>query len=164
MSASTRSKAAGALAGLSGTNYFETETGFMEQGIMLAQMPLLIRAQAIAAQTTLRKSGQFSGQFERCGQRSPGLAETVDETHAAGLFAGDTAAGEDQIHRMAVTDQPGQTHGATIYEGYPPTSTIDTKYRISSSYPKVTPDREFQPAGNGMTFYRRNNRLAEQHA
>jgi SAM-dependent methyltransferase len=68
--------------------------------------PLVDRREAIRAQAALRQSGQLRRQFLSSKPRLPGGNHPVRQPDGQGFVGRDGAAGQDQVHRPAVPDQP----------------------------------------------------------
>lgn len=68
--------------------------------------PLVDRREAIRAQAALRQAGQLQGQFLRARARLPMRNHTIGQADGQGLVGRNRTAGQDQVHRPAVSDQP----------------------------------------------------------
>ncbi len=93
----------------------------------------------------------------------PGRHHPVDQPDPEGLPSVHLAAGEDQVHRPAGTDQPRQADRATVDERHPPATAEDPEAGVVCSDPKVAPDRQLQPTGDGVPLDGGDDRLAEAH-
>ena len=110
------------------------------------------------------RAGQLAGQLDGHGQRPAGRGDPVDEPDPLGLGAVDAPAGEDQVHRPAVADQPGQAHRAEVDERHAEAPAVHAEDGIDGGHPQVTPQGQLQPPGHGGTLDGRDDRLAEPHA
>jgi len=53
-------------------------------------------------------------QLPRRGQSIAGFHQPVGQSHTQGFFARDTASGQDQVQRLALSDQARQPDGPQI--------------------------------------------------
>ena len=90
--------------------------------------------------------------------------EAVGEAHAQRLLAGDAAAGEDQVERVAVAEQPRQPDGAAVHQRDAPAPAVDAEHRVLGRDAQVAPGGELEPARDGVALDGGDHRLAEQHA
>ena len=95
------------------------------------------------------------------GERLARRDDAVDEADPLGLDAVDAAAGEDQVDRPAVADQPRQADRAEVDERHAEAPAVDAERGVGGGDPQVAPQRQLEPAGDGRTLDRRDHRLAE---
>src|SRR5260221_5275851 len=98
----------------------------------------------------------------RSFERVAGFRKAVRQSHPQCFFSMDSSPGENEIERMTVTDQTGQTHRAQIDQRNAEAAAVDAEDRITGSDPQVAPKSEFQAAGHGVAFNGGDDRLAEQ--
>ncbi len=88
-----------------------------------------------------------------------GLAEPVREAHAQRLVAGDAATGQDQVERVAQADEPREPHGAAVDQRDAPTAAEHAEDGVASGDAQIAPQRELEPARDGVPLDRRDHRL-----
>ena len=134
------------------------------QRLVERQRPLLVGRPAVAAQRGLRARGDLGR--ERDGGRAclAGLDEAVGEPHALRLVAADAPAGDDQVERVAVAEQPRQADRPAVHQRDAPAPTVDAEHRVAGGDAQVAPRRELEAAGHRVALDRRDHRLGEQHA
>ena len=92
---------------------------------------------------------------------APPAGDAVDEPDALGLDAVDAAAGEDQVDRPAVADQPGQAHRAEVDERHAEAPAVHAEHGVDGGDAQVAPQGQLQPPGDGRALDGRDDRLAE---
>jgi hypothetical protein len=86
-----------------------------------------MRRQAVRPKAALREVSQFVGQAKRGVERLATRYETVDQTHPEGFLAVDTSAGQDQVHRVAVADEPGKADSPEVQKRHAEAATEDAE-------------------------------------
>ncbi len=61
-------------------------------------------------------------------------------------------------------DEPGQADGAAVDQRDTPPPAVHAEDGVAGGDAQIAPQRELEPAGDGMTFHRRDDGLVEQHA
>ena len=89
--------------------------------------------------------------------------QPIGESQPLRFFAGHTTAGEDQIHGVALAQQPGQADGAAVHQGYAPAPAVHAKHRVICCDTQIAPHRQFETTGNRVTFHRGDDGLAQYH-
>ena len=87
--------------------------------------------------------------------------DAVNQTDGHCFIGGHRAAGEYQIERAAHPDHPRQANRAAVNQGNSETPVENAEYRAFLGNSHVAPQRQFEPAANGVARYRANHRLAE---
>src|SRR2546425_326590 len=104
---------------------------------------------------------------------STGRASTAERTPApvpvrtvfiASSPARHTPPGEDHVHRVAVTDQPGQTHRAEVDQRHAPAPAEDAEDGVGGRHAEVAPERQLEATRDGVALDRGEDGLREQHA
>src|SRR6478735_8297791 len=95
-----------------------------------------------------RSADRRSARMHFCGKRAISSASAIA-----------CAAGEDQIDRRRMADQPWQADGAEIDQGYAETAAEDAKSRVVGDHAHIRPQRQFHPAGHRKTLDRRDDRF-----
>jgi hypothetical protein len=93
-----------------------------------------------------------------------GLDNAVRQAHAEGFVAAHTAAGEDEVHGVAVADEAGQADGAAVDEGDTPAAAEDAEDRVASGHAHVAPGSQLEPASDRVALDGGDHGLGEQHA
>ena len=83
------------------------------------------------------------------GAGTPARDDLVDEADPVGLVGVDDPAGEDQVHRDAVADDPRQALGAAVAEPDVPAPARDAERRVVVGDAEVGPARPLQAARVG---------------
>ena len=65
------------------------------------------------------------------------------------------AAGEDQVERAALADQARQAHRAAVDQRHAPAAAEDAEHRVFVGHAQVAPQRQLEPAGDGVARDRR---------
>ena len=73
-------------------------------------------------------------------------------------------AGEDQVHRPAVPDQPRQSHRAAVDQRHAPAPAEHPEHRVLLGDPQVAPQRQLEAAGHRVATDRGDHRLGQRHA
>src|SRR2546422_1461944 len=76
----------------------------------------------------------------------------------------DSAAGQDEVHRVAVPDQPGQTDRAQVEQGDSKAAAEYPENRVDCCDAEVAPERELEASGDRVAFDGRQHRLAQKQA
>src|SRR5262245_32685678 len=152
------------LAGLAGADHLQAELRLEPQRILQAELPLAIRGQAVAAQAALWERGEIVRELLRFLERATLRHDPVRETHHARLVAGDAAAGEDQVERVRVADQAGEPDGAAVDQRHAPAAAEHAEDGVLGGDAQVAPERELEPARDGVPLHRGDHRLREEHA
>ena len=77
------------------------------------------------------------------------------------LVGADRPAGEHEVERPALPDQPRQPHGATVDQRHAPAPAEHAEHRVVGHHPEIAPERELEPARDRVTLDRGDHRLAE---
>ena len=93
---------------------------------------------------------------------SPGRDDAVDEADGEGLGRRHGAAGEDEVHGAAVADDPGQAHRAEVAQRDPEAAAEDAEDGVLGGDAQVAPQRQLDPAGDGVALDRRDDGLGER--
>ena len=128
------------------------------------RLPLGQRRRPVRAQARLRERGQLRGQLLGRRPRLAGRHHPVREPDRQRLVRLDRAAGEDQVQRPALPDQPRQPHGAAVDQRHAPAPAEHPEHRRRVRHPQVAPQRQLQPAGHRVPADRRDHRLRQHHA
>src|SRR5260370_11132609 len=149
--------------GLAGSQDFKTVAQFIASGFVPGHGPLLVCREPVSAQTLLRKLSDGMSEQQRMFQRLARLDQTIDQTHLQRFFSRNAAAGQDEIQRVAVSDEPRQTYGPQVDQRNAESATVDAKHCIVRGHAKIAPQRQFQSTGNCMPFHGGDDRFAQKH-
>src|SRR5262245_19134807 len=134
------------------------------QGVVERQAPLLVARSPVAPQAQLRKPRELVRELDGTVERPARIGDPVREPHGERLVARHAAAGEDHVEGAAVPDEAGEPHGAAVDQRDAPPSAVHPEHRVPCGDAQVTPQRELEPAGDGVTLDGGDDRLVEQHA
>src|SRR6185369_10251369 len=87
-----------------------------------------------------------------------GLDDLVDEADGRGLVRADHLSGEDQLHRLALADEPGQPLRAAAAGDDAEVDLGLPELRLLRGDPDVTRERELAPAAEAEAVDRRDDR------
>ena len=96
--------------------------------------------------------------------RRPGSVRRLARPIAPRFVAAHAPAGEDEIERVRMSDQPRQAHRAAVDQRHAPPPAEHAEHRVACGDAQVAPARELEPAGDRVAFDRGDHRLGEQHA
>ena len=82
--------------------------------------------------------------------RRPAARRRLASPIAQRLLGADRPAGEDQVHRRALADQPRQPHRAAVDQRHAPAAAEHAERRVRVGDPQVAPQRQLQPARDGV--------------
>ena len=135
------------------------------QRVRLVEAVLLQQREPVVAQAGLREAGDLPRPAPRPGPRAvPVGDDAVDQTRSRSASAASTgAAGEDQVHRPAGADQPGQPDRAAVDQRHAPAAAEHPEHGVLLGDPQVAPQRQLEPAGDGVPGDRGDHRLAQPH-
>lgn len=104
-----------------------------------------------------RSPGHRLGRLPRLAMRHQLLAHA----DAQRLLGRHLAAGEDDLHRAALSHQPRQTHRAAIEQGDAPAAAVDAEVGALGHHADVAPQRELHAARHRGAFHRRDHGLRQ---
>jgi AcrR family transcriptional regulator len=133
-------------------------------GVGIVEAILIEQRHPVLAQAGLREARQYGGQFLRGGPGLAGSDDAVREADVVGLGRGHRPAGQDQVHRPALPDEPRQPERAAVDERHAPAAAEDTEGRVGLHHPQVTPERELKAARHGVSGDGGDDGLAQLHA
>ena len=142
----------------------QPQFGLVGQRLVGAETKLVVAAATIRAQALLGERGDLGGQGDRGVEGCPVRDDSVDQSHPQRLVTRHAATGQDQVEGMTVTDQAGEADGAAVDQRYAPPTAIHPEHGVRRRHAEITPQRQFQAAGDGVTLDGSNDRLVEQHA
>ena len=120
--------------------------------------------ETVRAHASLGKGAQRAGEFDGAFERIAGFGQTIHQSHTPGLLARNTAAGEDQVESVALSDQAGQAHGAAVDQRDSEASAEYAEHCISGSDAQIAPEGEFQTSRDRIAFDRGDHGFREEHA
>ena len=97
------------------------------------------QAGAVTAHTGLREVRYRRRELARRGERLPRGHHAVGEADGQRFLRIDRAAGEDEVHRAALADQPRQAHRAAVDQRHTPAAAKDTEHRRLVGHAQVAP-------------------------
>ena len=83
--------------------------------------------------------------------------DAIGEPHAQRLLRADRAAGEDQIDRLRMADQPRQADGAEVDQGHAEAAAENAEGGVLGDHAHISPQRQLHAAGHRKTFDRRDH-------
>ena len=156
-----RRKARGAGQRFAGCDHLEPAAHFIGDGVFLFEVPLPQRGEPVRAHAGLRKPRDVFGKRNGVRARLAFRHQTVGEAHAQRFFAADRAAGENEVHRLRMPDQPGKADGAEIDQRHAEAAAIDAEDRILGDHAQIGPQRQLHAAGHRKTFHRGDHRFGQ---
>src|SRR6266851_1843945 len=149
---------------LSGAGHCDTASILSSHRLVHAQRPLAQDAAPIRSKGSLWKLGQSSRQRHRLDQGCARRRESLDKADAKSLDGVDWAAGQDQVHRAALTDHSRQPDAAEVDQRNAESPVEDAQGRITPGDPEVATEGQLQPARDGVALDRGDDRLVERHS
>ena len=108
-----------------------------------------VRGLLVGPQRRLGEGGERVRQLARPGDAGAARHDLVDQPDPLRLGRVDHAAGEDQLHRHAMTDDPRQPLRAAVAEADVPAPAGDAERGVLVGDAEVGPARPLEPAGVG---------------
>ena len=110
------------------------------------------------------KLGEFGGQLLGPLARLAFGHDTIGQPDRESFGGVDAAAGENQVHRTAVTDQPRQSHRAAVDQRNAPPPAEHAEHRVLLDDAHVAPQRQLQAARDGVAADGCDHRLGQHHS
>ena len=161
MSSHARRKARGAGQRFAGRDDLEAAAHFVGDGVFFLEVPLPQRRQPVRAHAHLRKGRDLLGERDRVCARLALRHEAIGEAHAQRLFSAHRSAGENEIHRLRMPDQPRQPYGAEIDQRHAEAAAIDAEDRILGDHAQIGPQRKLHAAGHRKALHRGDHRFCQ---
>ena len=135
------------------------DLGLTREAILERQPEALQRRAPVGQHRLLRELGQALGHLEGALQVLAGRHHLRQQSHRQRLLGLDDATGEDQIEGAAHPDDARQPLGAAVDQRDAPAPLWESELRRLGPDPKVAPEGELQPAGQGVAGDRGEGRL-----
>ncbi len=125
---------------------------------------LFVRAHSVCAQARLRERRDL------CGERLGGLAsaafgyDAMDEPDRERFVCANRTSGEDQIERAREADQPREPDRSSVDERHAPAAAENAEHRVFFRDAQIAPQRELEPAGDGVPADCSDDGFFQQHS
>lgn len=116
--------------GLPGLDDLEPAPQLVAQRILVRERPLFVGRKSVGPEAPLREASQVMRQADRGGEGLAARHQAVGQTHPQSLLPLYPSAGQDQVHGVAVPDDPGQPHRPEIEQGDAEAAAEDPEDRI----------------------------------
>src|SRR3954453_9705532 len=137
---------------------------FVPEGLVEREVPLLVGRLAVGSHADLREARDVVGEALRFLARLALRDHAVAEAHGARLLGTHRSPGQDQIQRMAHSDQPRETDGSAVAQRDAPSPAEHPELGILLHHPKVAQERELEAPGDRVAVDRGDGGLPERPA
>src|SRR5262245_56023100 len=121
---------------------------FLFQSLAHVQPVLEIDRAPIRLDASLREARDFMGQRLGLAARRADRHDLFTSADPQTFLRRDLAAGQNDLHGAALSDQARQTHRSTVKQWNAPPAAIDAEIRVLLHDADIAPQRQFHAAGD----------------
>jgi hypothetical protein len=118
-------------------------------------------AERRSAHANLREAGDLAGELLRLRTGAALGGDVFAQADGQALLGRHFSPGENDLERPALADDSRQPHGSAVNQRHTPTAAIDAEVRPLRHHPKIAPQPQLHPAGDGRALDRRDDRFVQ---